>query len=400
MLSNLLSQRVQRIKPSATLATSAKAKQMTAQGIDVVNLSVGEPDFDTPEHIKYAAIKALCDGWTKYTPAAGLPQVREIICRKLRHENGLTYEPDNIVISCGAKHSLYNAFQAVLNPGDQILIPAPCWVSYPDMAQLCDAEPVLIHTTEETGFKPTPEQIADAITERTKALLINSPCNPTGAVWERELLEEVVSIIERHEQLIVITDEIYEKLVYDGREHVSIATLSDKVKERTIVINGLSKTFAMTGWRLGYAAAPLPIAQAMAKVQGQSASHPTAFVQVATITALTAPQDFVEMMRTEYDKRRRRIVELLNEIPNVRCMMPEGAFYAFADFNGVLGRTYDGVTISNSIELADFLLERAHVATVAGQPFGMEGYLRLSYATSIERIEEGIQRIHKALTAT
>jgi len=396
----LLSERVRSIKPSATLATSAKAKRMVAQGIDVVNLSVGEPDFDTPEHIKYAAIKALCDGWTKYTEEAGLLEVRRAVCKKLREENGLSYEPENIVISCGAKHALFNAFQALLNPGDKIIIPTPCWVSYPDMARLCGAEPILIHTAEENGFVPEPAQIAEALSNGAKVLLINSPCNPTGSVWEPELLKEVARLVERHDDIVVITDEIYEKFVYDGAIHVSIASLSEKVKERTVVINGLSKTFAMTGWRLGYAAAPKPIAQAMAKVQGQSASHPTAFVQVAAITALNAPQEFVQKMIAEYDERRRRIVSLLNEIPGVHCNMPKGAFYAFANFSGVIGRSYDGVEIKSSIELADFLLERAHVATVAGEPFGAEGYLRLSYATSIERIEEGMRRIKEVLTRT
>jgi len=375
-LESLLSQRVKSIKPSATLSVAAKAKMMRAKGIDVINLSVGEPDFDTPEHIKYAAIKALCDGWTKYTEEAGLLEVRKAICKKLKEENGLSYEPDNIVISCGAKHALFNAFQALLDAGDQVLIPTDC----------------------ENGFLPDPEKIENAITERTKVLLINSPCNPTGAVYESELLKELARIVEKHENIVVVSDEIYEKFVYDGAVHISIASLSDKVKERTIVINGLSKTFAMTGWRLGYAAAPKPIAQAMAKVQGQSASHPTSFVQMAAITALNADQEFVRNMVKEYDERRKLTVSLLNEIPNVKCNMPKGAFYVFADFSAVLGRSYDGVQINTSVELSEFILERAHVATVAGEPFGAEGFLRLSYATSKERIEEGLRRIKEVLS--
>jgi aspartate aminotransferase len=397
-LEELLSQRVKSIKPSATLAISAKAKTMRTKGIDVINLSVGEPDFDTPEHIKYAAIKALCDGWTKYTEEAGLLEVRKAICKKLKEENALSYEPENIVISCGAKHALFNAFQALLDAGDQVIIPTPCWVSYPDMVRLCGAEPVLIPTDSKNGFLPEPERIEKAITDRTKVLLINSPCNPTGAVYEGELLKELARIVERHENIIVISDEIYEKFVYDGAVHVSIASLSDKVKERAVVVNGLSKTFAMTGWRLGYAAAPKPIAQAMAKVQGQSASHPTSFVQMAAITALGAPQEFVQKMVKEYDERRKLIVSLLNEIPNVRCDMPKGAFYVFADFSDVLGRSYDGVQINTSVELSEFILERAHVATVPGEPFGAEGFLRLSYATSKERIEEGLRRIKGVLS--
>jgi aspartate aminotransferase len=297
------------------------------------------------------------------------------------------------VASCGAKHALFNAFQALIDPGEQVLIPAPYWVSYPDMVLVCDGEPVIIPTTEETGFKPTPKQIADAITDRTRVLLINSPCNPTGAVWERELLEEIAEIVLKHENLFVISDEVYECLVYDGRKHVSIASLNERIKERTIVVNALSKTFAMTGWRLGYAAAPKPIADAMAKIQSQSTTNPTTFVQVAAIKALREPGDFPQKMLELYDFRRHMIVTALNNIDGVRCRMPEGAFYAFANFQEAIERK----GFKDDYELCDFLLEKAHVATVAGSAFGAPGYLRLSFATFEDTLQEAARRIKEAL---
>ena len=390
-----LAKRVQRIKPSPTIAAAAKARALKAQGIDLCDLTVGEPDLDTPDFIKEAAVQALREGMTKYTDARGTEALRKAICQKLERDNGLHYTPDQIVASCGAKHALFNAFQALVDSGDQVLIIAPYWVSYPDMVLLCDGEPVIIPTTEETGFKPTPKQIADAITDRTRILLINSPCNPTGAVWERELMEEIAAIVLRHDDLFIVSDEIYECLVYDGRAHVSIASLNERIKERTIVVNGLSKTFAMTGWRLGYAAAPKPIAEAMAKVQSQSTTNPTSFVQAAAIKALSEPGDFPQRMRELYDRRRHWLVEALNAIDGVRCRMPEGAFYAFADFRNAIAQK----GFADDYELCDFLLEKAHVATIAGSAFGAPGYLRLSFATSESTLQEAARRIQKALTS-
>lgn len=388
-----LSQRVQRIKPSPTIAAAAKARALKAQGVDIVDLTVGEPDLDTPDFIKEAAVQALRDGVTKYTDPRGTEPLRKAICQKLERDNGLHYTPDQVIASCGAKHALFNAFQALLDSGDQVIIPAPYWVSYPDMVLLCDGEPVIIPTSEETGFKPTPKQIADAITDRTRILLINSPCNPTGAVWERELLKEIAEIVLRHDDLFVISDEVYECLVYDSREHVSIASLNENIKERTITINALSKTFSMTGWRLGYAAAPKPIVDAMAKVQSQSTTNPTSFVQVAAIKALQQPGDFPKRMLELYDRRRKLIVNALNAIDGVRCRMPEGAFYAFADFRGAI----EHKGFADDYALCDYFLEQAHVATVAGSAFGAFGYLRLSYATSESALQEAARRIAAAL---
>lgn len=388
-----LAQRVQRIKPSPTIAAAAKARALKAQGVDVCDLTVGEPDLDTPDFIKDAATQALQEGMTKYTDARGTDTLRKAICQKLERDNGLHYTPDQIVASCGAKHAIFNALQALLDPNDQVIVIAPYWVSYPDMVLLCDGEPVIIPTTEETGFKPTPKQIADAITDRTRILLINSPCNPTGAVWERELLEEIAAIVLRHDELFVISDEIYECLVYDGRAHVSIASLNERIKERTIVVNGLSKTFAMTGWRLGYAAAPKPIAEAMAKVQSQSTTNPTSFVQAAAVKALLEPGDFPQRMRELYDRRRRLIVSAINAIDGAQCRMPEGAFYAFANFQ----KAIEGKGLKDDYELCDFLLEKAHVATVPGSAFGAPGYLRLSFATSEATLQEATRRIKEVL---
>lgn len=388
-----VAKRVQRIRPSPTIAAAAKARALKAQGVDIVDLTVGEPDLDTPDFIKDAAIQALQGGFTKYTEARGIKPLREAICRKLERDNALHYTPEEIVVSCGAKHALFNAFQALLNPGDQVLIFAPYWVSYPDMVLLCDGEPVILPTTEETGFKPSPRQIADAITEKTRIVLINSPCNPTGAVWERALLEEVAEIVLRHDDLFIVSDEVYECLTYDGRNHISIASLNRRVRERTLVVNALSKTFAMTGWRLGYVAAPRPIAEAMAKIQSQSTTNPTSFVQIAAIRALSEPKGFPEQMRRLYDRRRKLFVSALNELDGVRCRMPEGAFYAFADFRATLNR----LNLPDDYALAEYLLEHAHVATVAGSAFGVPGYLRLSFAADEGALKEAVRRIALAI---
>lgn len=394
----LVSERANRIKPSPTLAISAQAKRLRAQGVDVISFDVGEPDFDTPEAIKQAAIEALQKGFTKYTAAAGIDELRAAICHKLQEENHLSYEPNQIVVSCGAKHSLYNIFQAMLNPGDEVVIPAPYWVSYPDQVLLADGKPVFVTGTEEQGFKVTAEQLEAAITPRTRAVVMNSPSNPTGAVYTPLELRELAEVVLRHENVYVVSDEIYERLVYDGAEQVSIASLSDDIKQRTIVVNGFSKTFSMTGWRLGYTASDVDLANAMSKIQSQSTSNPTSFVQVGGVTALQLPDEEINAMVAEFDRRCRRIVGLLNDIPGVSCRKPQGAFYAFANFSGAFGKTYNGKFVETSDALSKYLLEEAKVAIVPGEGFGMGTHARLSYATSLENIGEGLRRIKEALT--
>ncbi|MCS7223476.1 MAG: pyridoxal phosphate-dependent aminotransferase [Armatimonadetes bacterium] len=388
-----LADRVQRIKPSATIAAATKARQLRAQGVDIIDFTVGEPDLDTPDFIKSAAVEALQNGFTKYTDPRGMLPLREAICHKLARDNGLTYNPDEIVVSCGAKQALYNAFQALINPGDQVLIFSPYWVSYPDMVLLCDGEPVFARTEPKMGFKPDPDQLRNLLSSRVKVLLINSPCNPTGSVWDRPLLEKVAEIVVSWRDLIVISDEVYESLVYDGKEFASIASIAPEVKERTVVVNALSKTFSMTGWRLGYAAAPKPIADAMAKVQSQSTTNPTSFVQQAAIRALLEPGFFPQEMRKLYQKRRDQMVNGLNNLDGVHCPRPEGAFYAFADFRCALQE----MGLSDDIELMDHLLTKGRVATVAGSAFGAPGWLRLSFAVREELIAEGLTRLQNSL---
>jgi aspartate aminotransferase len=373
-----------------------KAKEMKAEGIDVISFGVGEPDFDTPEHIKEAAVRALRDGKTKYTAAAGIPELKEAIASKLSRDNGLTYRPAEIIVSCGAKHSLYNAFQAILSPGDEVIIPAPYWVSYPAQVLLNDGVPVIAETREEDGFNLEPEQLASLITSRTKAIILNYPSNPTGLAYGRKTLEAVAELAVKHD-LIVISDEVYEKLLYDGAEHISIASISEEVKERTLLVNGISKSHAMTGWRIGYTAGPEKIIKAMTKIQGQSTSNPNSIAQWAAVEALNGPEDFLEPMLREFDKRRRYLVTELNETEGITCMMPRGAFYAFPNVSGILGRKGPDGVIKDSSELAMYLLEKARVALVPGSAFGKEGFLRISYATSMENIEEGLRRIRGAL---
>ncbi len=388
-----LSARAQAMSPSPTMAIDAKSKQMKADGIDVVNFSVGEPDFDTPDHIKRAGIKAIEEGFTKYTPAAGTLELRKAVCEKLRKENGLEYAPEQIVVSNGAKQSLYNAFQVLLDPGDEVIIQAPYWVSYPEMVKLAGGVPVVVQTDESTGFKMTPEMLKAKITPRTRAINLNSPSNPTGAVYTRSELEALAEVAVAHD-LIIVTDEMYEKLLYDGAEHVSIASLGPEVKRRTITINGLSKAYAMTGWRMGYAAAETPIAKAMSALQSQSTSGPSSISQKAAVEALLGNQEPVEVMRREFDKRRTHMMNRLNELPGFSVKVPpQGAFYLFPNVSGTFGKTIRGRQITTSDELAEVILEHAQVAVVPGTGFGAPNYVRFSYATSLERIDEGLNRI-------
>lgn len=391
-----LSQRARAIKPSPTLAIDAKAKALKAQGVDVIGFGVGEPDFDTPQNIKDAGIKAIENGFTKYCPVGGTDDLKDAIIGKLKKDNGLSYERGEIIVSCGAKHSLYNIAVTVLEKGDEVIIPAPYWVSYPDIVALADATPVIVNTSEKNGFKMTAEEFKKAITPRTKAVVINSPSNPTGSSYSRKDLEAIAEIAVEN-KILIISDDIYEKLVYDGFEFVSIASISKEVKDLTIVVNGVSKAYAMTGWRIGYAAGPKEIVTAMTNIQSQSTSNPTSIAMKAGTEALNGSQDAVNAMVKEFDKRRVYMVERLNAIKGISCLRPNGAFYAFPNITGLLGKEFNGKVIENSSDMAAFLLDEVKVALVPGSAFGAEGYLRLSYATSMDKIKEGIDRIEKAV---
>ncbi|MEA2658289.1 MAG: aspartate aminotransferase [Candidatus Binatota bacterium] len=392
-----LADRTKLIKPSVTLAIAAKAGKLRSQGVDVVNFSAGEPDFDTPEHIKAAAVDALRKGMTKYTDVKGIEPLREAIAQKYRHEHGLNYRKEDVLVSCGAKHSLYNILQAVVNPGDEVLIPAPYWVSYSDMALLAGGVPRLIPTDESTGFRIKPEQLQAALTPKTRVFLLNSPCNPTGATYNRDQLLAIAGILEKHDCLI-LTDDIYEKIIYDGFEVHNLVTLCPSLKERTLIVNGVSKTYAMTGWRIGYALGPEDVIAAGAKIQSQSTSNPTSIAQAAALEAIRGAQDTVAMMVREFQKRRDVIVERLNKIAGIRCLKPEGAFYVFPNISGLLGKTAEGKQLSSPCDVADYLLDEAKVAGVPGEDFGSQQHIRFSYATSLEDIEKGCTRIRDAVS--
>lgn len=392
-----LSQRIQRVKPSPTLAIDTKAKQMKAEGIDVVGFGAGEPDFDTPEHIKQAAIDALHAGKTKYTPVGGVNELKDAIIQKLKRDNQLDYSRDEILVSCGGKHSLYNIAQALLEAGDEVLIPSPYWVSYPDQVLLNDAKPVVVETTEADGFKVTPERLNKAITAQTRAFILNSPSNPTGSAYTREELEKIAEVLVDR-QVICISDEIYEKIVYDGFKFTSIASLNPEIKKLTVTVNGASKVYSMTGWRMGYAAGPLDVIKAMTKLQGQVTTNINSMTQWAAVAALNGSQDFLKTWVGEFQKRRDYIVKRFNEMPGIRCYNPQGAFYVFPNISHYLNRKIaDGRIIETDSDFCDYLLEKHLVACVAGSGFGAPGYMRLSYATSMANIEKGLDRIEKAL---
>lgn len=393
-----LSQRALNCAPSPTLAITAKANQMKADGIDVVAFGAGEPDFDTPDHIKQAAVDALAKGYTKYTPSAGIPALKKAIIEKLERDNGLTYGPANIIVSVGGKHSLYNVFQALCEKGDEVIIPAPYWVSYPEQAKLADATPVIISTTDKSGFAPTIDQLRSAITPNTKIVVLNSPSNPTGAMWPRATIEALAELAVEND-FYVISDEIYEKIVYDGNKPISIAALNPEIKKRTITVNGVSKTYSMTGWRIGYAAAEAEIVAAMGRIQDSVTSNPTSIAQYAAVAALTGPQEFLNEWLAEFDRRRQVIVKGLNEIPGITCRKPVGAFYVFPNVSALFGKTpkSGGKRIESSEDFADYLLAFASVAVVPGLGFGANDYVRLSYATSMAEIEKGLTRIADAV---
>jgi aspartate aminotransferase len=392
-----LADRAANIAPSPTLAIDAKAKQMKANGIKVYNFGVGEPDFDTPQHIKDAAIEAINAGMTKYTPAAGTVQLKQAIADKFKHDNGLEYELAQIVVSSGAKHSLYNAFQVLVQDGDEVILPAPYWVSHIEQIKIPGATPVLVMTKEENGFKMTPEQLRAAITPKTKAILLNSPSNPTGGVYSIEELKVLGDIILEHPDITIVSDEIYEKLVYDGMEHASIASISLELKERTVVINGVSKAYSMTGWRIGYAAAPLAIAKAMANLQSHATSNPTSIAQAASVAALNGTQQPVADMKKEFVKRRDYMHQRLTAIPNISCPKPNGAFYLFPNVSAYFGKSYKGKEVNSATDLAGILLDEVQVAVVPGVAFGNDDFLRFSYATDMETIREAMDRIETLL---
>jgi aspartate aminotransferase len=394
----VLAQRLKTLAPSSTLAVQAKAKELRARGVDVISFGAGEPDFDTPHRIKEAATGAMRCGHTKYTEVGGVPELRSAVCAKFKRDQGLDYEPADILVSCGAKHSLFNLMVAVLDPGDEVIVPSPFWVSYPEQVRLVGGVPVVVETVEASGFDLDGERVRRAVTPRTKVIIVNSPNNPTGAVFSRSALEVVARIALEH-HLLVVSDECYEALTFEGR-HLSVASLGPDIKARTLVVNTCSKAYAMTGWRIGYAAGPRALIRAMTDVQSQVTSNPSSIAQYAALEALTGPQDDVAKMAGEFDHRRRLIVEGLNALPHVSCVMPKGAFYAFANVSGLFGRRMpNGQTLGGSTDVTAFLLEQAQVAVVPGVDFGSDAHIRLSYATSADLIREGLARMDAAIRA-
>jgi len=416
-----ISRRISSIGASETLRISAKAKELAAQGVDVIDLSVGEPDFPTPDNVKQAGKRAIDENVTRYTPSPGLPDLRKAIAEKLKRDNGVDYAPDEIIVSSGAKHSLYNVFMAILNEGEEVIVPAPYWVSYPHQVTLAGGKAVVVEAREEDGFRLTPGALKAAITPKTKAVIINSPSNPTGAAYSREELEALCGVAAwaagaggpAKPGLVIVADEIYEKLVYDGFRFTSVASLGKAIKDQTVLINGVSKSHSMTGWRLGYAAGPKDIIAAMNKVQSHSTSNASSISQMAAIEALRGPQTEVARMVVEFEKRRNYMVREMRRIPGVSLVEPRGAFYVFPNFSRYYGKTAEGraaggdgervggasanARISDSWTLADFLMDQAHVAVVPGAAFGNDRCIRLSYATSMEKLEAAVARITEAL---
>ncbi len=392
----VLARRIGQIKPSPTLAIDTKCKAMIAAGTDIVNFGIGEPDFETPDNIKEAAIKAIRDGFTRYTAVGGIPPLIEAIVNKFKRDNGLEYQPGQVAVSCGGKHSLYNLFQVLFDSGDEVICPAPYWVSYPPMLLLADAIPVIVETTEADGFKITPESLRASITPRTKGLILNSPSNPTGMVYSKSELEALAEVILEH-KLFVISDDIYEQILFDGQKFSNLAMLDPQLKEQTFVLNGVSKTYAMTGWRIGYMAGPEAAVKAVVKLQSQSTSNPTSIAQMAALEAIKGPQEAVGAMVKEFAWRRDDILARLAQIPGVSCVKPGGAFYVFPNFSKYYDKVKKGADQPASDALADYLLSEAHVAVVPGSGFGEDNCIRFSYATSRERIATGLERIAQAL---
>ncbi len=393
-----LSPRATLIKPSPTLAVTAKAAALKAAGRDIVGFGAGEPDFDTPEAIKQAAVEAIRAGFTKYTPVGGIDDLKDAVIAKLKRDNGLTYTRPEILVSCGAKHSLYNLAQVLFGEGDEVIVPAPYWVSYPDLVVLAGGTPVILPTEERDGFKVRPEALRKAVTAKTKALILNSPSNPTGAAYSEEELKALAEVV-LETGILVISDDIYEKILYNGKKFSNIASVDARLKDRVIVVNGVSKAYAMTGWRIGYAAGPREVIAAATDLQSQNTSNPTSIAQKASVAALNGDPAVVDAMVAEFQKRRDVITAGLNAVPGISCLLPEGAFYVFPNVAGLFGRTWRGKALESSTDVTEFLLEEANVAVVPGGAFGDDRFIRLSYATSMKNIEEGLRRIAKAVAS-
>ena len=386
------SRKAKNINPSITLAITAKAKALKAEGVDVVSFGAGEPDFNTPKNIIDAAIRAMEEGKTKYTPTAGILELREAICNKLEKDNNLKYNPNQIIVSTGAKQCLADVFMAILNPGDEVIVPTPYWVSYPELIKLADGIPVFVEANEKAGYKYTIEDLENVVTDKTKALVLNSPNNPTGTIYQKEELEVIAEFAKKH-NILIISDEMYEKLIYDGEKHISIASLSQDAYERTIVINGVSKAYAMTGWRIGYAAAKEEIIKLMVSVQSHVTSNPNSIAQYASVEALNGPTDELVKMIAEFDNRRKFMVKRIGEIEGLDIIYPKGAFYLMINVSCVYGKAINGKTIKSSLDFSSELLEEEKVAVIPGAAFGLDKFVRLSYATSQKDIEEGLNRI-------
>jgi aspartate aminotransferase len=393
-----LSERMSQIQPSPTLTINTKAKALRASGVDVISFGVGEPDFDTPEHICLAAVDAIKEGFTRYTPVGGIDELKDAIITDLQRSYGLSYGREEIVVSCGGKHSLYNLAQVLFDPGDEVLIPAPYWVSYPDIVRLADAVPVIVPTYEEDQFKLRPEVLEEAITAKSKGLILNSPSNPTGSTYTREELEKLAPVVLRH-GVPVVSDDIYYRIMFQGQPWVNLSMVSEDLRKQTIIVNGVSKTYAMTGWRIGYLAGPAEVVGAVTKIQSQSTSNPNSIAQKAAVAALTGPQQCVDEMVAAFEKRRDHMTSRLESLPGVRVVRPTGTFYIFANFSSYYGRAYDDQVIGGSLDLAAYLMDKVHLAVVPGVAFGEDNCLRFSFAISMEQINQGVDRLSEALTA-
>ena len=391
-----LSRKAAMVKPSTTLAITAKAKAMKAEGVDVVGFAGGEPDVNTPDNINQAAIQAIHDGFTKYTPASGIQELREAISKKFKEFNQINYKPNQIVISSGGKHSLANIFQAIINPGDEVIIPVPYWLSYPEIVKLCDGVPVYVHGKKENGYKVTAEEIEAAITDKTKAFILNSPNNPTGMIYTEQELLAIAEVVVKHD-IYVVADEIYERLTFGDKKHVSIASLNDEIYKRTITCSGLAKSYSMTGWRVGYTGSSVEIAKLMGSVQSHQTANANSIAQKAAIEAILGPQDAVEQMRQEFERRMKYIHKRVVELPLIDAMEPEGTFYLFVDLTEVVKQSYKGKQIKTAARAAEILLEDYQVTVVPCADFGFDNFIRISYATSMEMIEEGMDRFEKFL---
>lgn len=389
-------ERVSQIQPSQTLGITALVQSMRREGKNVIGLGAGEPDFDTPEPIKKAAIEAIREGFTKYTPISGTIELKEAICEKYEHETGVKFSPAEVLVSCGAKHSLANALLALCEAGNEVIIPAPYWTTYIELVRFVGATPVVLHTHESTDFKITPEQLAGAITSRTRVLLLNSPSNPTGSVYSKKEMEALLTICAKHD-FYILYDEIYEKILYDSNKHVTLASYPE-LRQRLVLLNGVSKTYAMTGWRIGFMVAPEALIKACNKIQSHTTSNPCSISQRASVAALKLPAEVLRSMVVEFDKRRKFLTSQLNDIPGVACTVPGGAFYTFPNIKECLGLSYKGKQIANAMDLTSYLLEEGEVAVVPGEAFGSDIHIRISYATSMKNLEEAMVRMRKALT--